>query len=153
MQHVKWILLERFTNGDIKVLFTTEATGMVSMTIALSWRQRADWATKGCDLPNIELVVQFMVPANLSIWMQQAGRAGQSPMMQARAILLVQPTVFQEKREKKVLRPGDGAKSEVCVTMYVKQVEDGLHAWLETWSCRRDVADHYFASCVKCKCE
>ncbi|KAN0081496.1 hypothetical protein V8E55_009120 [Tylopilus felleus] len=48
----KEIVLEQFAKGKIKVLFTTEAAGM------------------GCDLPHIELVVQFMVPASLSIWMQ-----------------------------------------------------------------------------------
>ncbi|KAF8546013.1 hypothetical protein OG21DRAFT_1528106 [Imleria badia] len=109
-QCAKHILLEKFARGEIKVLFTTEAVGM------------------GCDLPNIELVVQFMVPENLSIWMQWVGHA--------------------EKHEKKVLKNGDN--TEVS-TMYMKQVEDGLCAWLETKLCWRDVADHYFASSVKQK--
>ncbi|KIK90935.1 hypothetical protein PAXRUDRAFT_107126, partial [Paxillus rubicundulus Ve08.2h10] len=56
----------------IKLLFMTEAAGM------------------GCDMPHINIVVQFMVLKSLSIWMQHAGRAGRSPSMQASAILLVQ---------------------------------------------------------------
>ncbi|KAH7903826.1 P-loop containing nucleoside triphosphate hydrolase protein, partial [Hygrophoropsis aurantiaca] len=56
----KKIVLEAFKEGRINILFTTEAAGM------------------GCDMPHIEQVVQFMVPASLSIWIQRAGRAGQS---------------------------------------------------------------------------
>ncbi|KAF9231154.1 hypothetical protein BU15DRAFT_56515, partial [Melanogaster broomeanus] len=123
--------LQRFEIGEIKVLFTTEAAGM------------------GCDMPHIELVIQFMVPASLSIWMQRAGRAGRSPSLQARAVLLVQPSVFQAKKEKRHSEEMEAArdpdKFEAPVT-YVKAVEDGLRNWLEAKSCRRDVADKYFNS-------
>ncbi|KAN0078270.1 hypothetical protein V8E55_010327 [Tylopilus felleus] len=70
------IVLEWYAMGKITVLFMTEAVGMV------------------CDLPHIELVVQFLVPASLSIWMQRAGRAGRSPTLQACGVLLVQSMVF-----------------------------------------------------------
>ncbi|KAH7924177.1 P-loop containing nucleoside triphosphate hydrolase protein, partial [Leucogyrophana mollusca] len=125
----KRIILRLFKEGKIKMLFTTEAAGM------------------GCDMPHIVQVVQFMVPASLSIWMQRAGRAGRSPIMQARAILLVQPSVFQEKHTKKGKDPDD---DDGTVT-YVKQVEDGLREWIETKECRRDVADEYFDSGIKRK--
>ncbi|KAF8838048.1 P-loop containing nucleoside triphosphate hydrolase protein [Paxillus ammoniavirescens] len=132
----KKMLLERFQMGEIKVLFTTEAAGM------------------GCDMPHIELVIQFMVPASLSIWMQRAGHAGHSPSLQVCAILLVQPSVFQAKKEKKETHISEATKDpdkcEGSVT-YVKAVEDGLREWLETKSCHRDVADKYFNSSMKRK--
>ncbi|KAF8834281.1 P-loop containing nucleoside triphosphate hydrolase protein [Paxillus ammoniavirescens] len=106
----KKILLARFGNGEIRVLFTTEAAGM------------------GCDMPHIELVVQFMVSASLSIWMQRAGCAGRSPSLQVHAVLLIQPSVFHEKKEKKEHHDVDTKgpdRSEGPVT-YVKAVEDGL---------------------------
>ncbi|KAF4564928.1 hypothetical protein EYR36_002871 [Pleurotus pulmonarius] len=62
-------LLRRFRNENIRILLSTEAAGMV---------------------------IQFMVPESLAIWMQRAGRAGRNRETNARAILLVQPTVFQE---------------------------------------------------------
>lgn len=100
-------------------------------------------------MPHIELVIQFMVPSSLSVWMQRAGRAGRSPALQARGVLLVQPSVFQEKHEKgtKVQAEQDG------VTTYVKQVEEGLHTWIEAKTCRRGVADQYFNSTVRWKCK
>ncbi|KIK78133.1 hypothetical protein PAXRUDRAFT_127068, partial [Paxillus rubicundulus Ve08.2h10] len=64
--------LRLFREGKIKILFTTEAAGM------------------GCDMPHIKLVVPFLVPRSLSILMQHAGCAGQSPSVQACAVLLVQ---------------------------------------------------------------
>ncbi|KAF9242905.1 P-loop containing nucleoside triphosphate hydrolase protein [Melanogaster broomeanus] len=129
----KCLVLRLYREGRIKILFTTEAAGM------------------GCDMPHIEIVVQFMVLKSLSIWMQRAGRAGRSPSMQASAILLVQPSVFQEKNKKKK-DPDKPGQME-----YVKMVDEPLfrntlRAWIEAMECRRDVADEYFNSGVKRKC-
>ncbi|KAJ7274777.1 P-loop containing nucleoside triphosphate hydrolase protein [Mycena rebaudengoi] len=114
-------VLNDFRNGKIKILLTTEAAGM------------------GCDMPYIELVVQFMVPKSLSIWMQRAGRAGRTFAIFAEAILLVQPSVFQEVKSRK------GAPiPEIEGTVYRKDVEEGLRDWIEMTECRRDIADSYF---------
>ncbi|KAJ7835534.1 hypothetical protein B0H14DRAFT_2590171 [Mycena olivaceomarginata] len=94
-------------------------------------------------MPYIEQVVQFMVPSSLSIWMQRAGRAGQTFTIFARVILLVQPSVFQEvKMRKGVPIP------ESEGTVYRKDVEEALRAWIETEDCRRDITDEYFDSGV-----
>lgn len=94
-------------------------------------------------MPYIEQVVQFMVPASLSIWMQRAGRAGRTFSISARAILLVQPSVFQEVKKK------NGVPiPESDATVYRKDVEEGLREWIETEDCRREVADVYFDSGV-----
>ncbi|KAF8881230.1 P-loop containing nucleoside triphosphate hydrolase protein [Infundibulicybe gibba] len=113
-------VLREFRLGEIKILLTTDAAGM------------------GCDLPHIEQVVQFMVPNTLPIWMQRAGRAGRSAAVAARAILLVQPSVFQEIKS---------TKNEIGDSRaYRKSIEDGLREWITTEECRRDVADQYFGS-------
>ncbi|KAF7291219.1 p-loop containing nucleoside triphosphate hydrolase protein [Mycena indigotica] len=110
--------MSHFRSGEVKILLATEAAGM------------------GCDIPNIELVVQFMVPRSLSIWLQRAGRAGRNPTISARAVLLVQPSVFKE-----VMKDGE--------TKFQKTVESGLRSWVEADNCRRDVVDEYFDSGVE----
>lgn len=75
--------------------------------------------------------------------MQRAGRAGRSPTIRAHAILLVQPTVFQEKNKTKKDPDKEG------MTEYVKAVDEPLRAWIETKECRREIADEYFDSGVK----
>ncbi|KAJ7466530.1 P-loop containing nucleoside triphosphate hydrolase protein [Mycena latifolia] len=115
----KRIIMEKFRKGEIKILLTTEAAGM------------------GCDIPHVEQVVQFMVPASLAIWMQRAGRAGRNILIAARAILLVQPSVFKEVNPKK----GEPVTDEVT---FQKVVEEGLREWIEAKDCRREVADEYF---------
>jgi superfamily II DNA helicase RecQ len=44
-----------------------------------------------------------MVPNSLSIWMQRAGRAGRNHLISAQAILLVQPSVFQERKTSSIV--------------------------------------------------
>lgn len=80
-----------------------------------------------------------MVPSSLSVWLRRAGRAGRSRLISARAILLVQPTVFQEV---KTLPDPSGEQPENI--NYRKTAEDGLRKWIETEGCRREVADEYF---------
>ncbi|KAJ7229702.1 P-loop containing nucleoside triphosphate hydrolase protein [Mycena rebaudengoi] len=113
----KRIIMEKFRTGEINFLLTTEAAGM------------------GCDIPHVEQVVQFMVPSSFSIWMQCAGRAGRNIIIAARAILLVQPSVFQEMK----VKDGDDPT-------FRKAVEEGFRTWIEATGCRREVADEYFNS-------
>lgn len=56
---------------------------------------------QGADIPDIELVIQFGVPPSLSVWTQRAGRAGRSPELHARAILLVEKSMFQRRKKRK----------------------------------------------------
>ncbi|KAJ7782372.1 P-loop containing nucleoside triphosphate hydrolase protein [Mycena maculata] len=76
-------VMRDFRRGKIKILVATEAAGM------------------GADIPDIELIIQFGVPGSLPIWIQRAGRAGRSPELQARAILLVEKSMFQRKKKRK----------------------------------------------------
>lgn len=71
--------------------------------------------------------------------MQRAGRGGRNTAICARAILLVQPSVFQE------VKPASKAPHlEASDVKYRKDVEVGLREWIETEECRRDASDDYF---------
>ncbi|KAJ7222321.1 P-loop containing nucleoside triphosphate hydrolase protein [Mycena pura] len=75
-------VMKQFRKGKIKFLVATEAAGM------------------GADIPDIELVIEFGVPQSLDIWYQRLGRAGRCPGLQARAIMLVEKSMFQRKKPK-----------------------------------------------------
>ncbi|EJD47859.1 P-loop containing nucleoside triphosphate hydrolase protein [Auricularia subglabra TFB-10046 SS5] len=68
--------MDHFRNGSIRVLVCTDAAGM------------------GCNLPNIEVVVQWGLPDKLSTWIQRAGRAARRPGLKGLAVLLVEPTAY-----------------------------------------------------------
>lgn len=95
-------------------------------------------------MPHIEQVVQFLVPSSLSVWMQRAGRAGRNPNLNARAILLVQPTVFQVVKPKNSDAPSPQDGSAVGEVKYRKDVEEGLRGWVEGLECRREMFAIFF---------
>ncbi|KAI0311096.1 hypothetical protein OF83DRAFT_1023694, partial [Amylostereum chailletii] len=83
--------LAHFVRGDVDLLFATEVAGM------------------GCDISNLECVVQFMAPGSLSIWLQCAGRAGRQ--------------MFQEK--------GKNTREADEEVEYMKTIDPGLRAWIK----------------------
>ncbi|THG96112.1 hypothetical protein EW026_g5664 [Hermanssonia centrifuga] len=74
--------MRRFRNGDIKILCATEVAGM------------------GLDIPDIDRVVQYMLPKTLNEWVQHYGRAGRGGQP-AMGILLVEPSAFKKIKVKK----------------------------------------------------
>ncbi|KAJ7659636.1 hypothetical protein DFH06DRAFT_1130403 [Mycena polygramma] len=54
-----------------------------------------DTAGMGFDIPNIELVVQWKLPKNLSSWIQHAGRAARGSGLQGTAVMLVEKSAFE----------------------------------------------------------
>jgi superfamily II DNA helicase RecQ len=64
------------------------------------------------DLKNVTLVVQFMVPDTLSVWIQRAGRAGRSGALSA-AVLLYEPSVVQKVKGKEVDESDDEGDSDL----------------------------------------
>ncbi|RXW15756.1 hypothetical protein EST38_g10098 [Candolleomyces aberdarensis] len=137
-------LMKQFRKGNILVLVATEAAGM------------------GADIPDIEQVLQLGVPQSLAVWVQRAGRAGRSPNINARAILLVEQAVFQRRRKSSKQKnqesqladeasdadsggesDGDTDREELET---VKKVETPLMKWVEARECRRDVLDDHFSN-------
>jgi superfamily II DNA helicase RecQ len=119
------------------------------------------------DIPDVERVVQYMVPSSLSIWIQRAGRAGRSGQP-AVSILLVERSVFQKTKRKATIKVEDnGEKDEIndgdvsesepdseqgdVVHEHKKKLEHGMRNWIEAQSCacRRIVSDKYFQNPVR----
>ncbi|KAJ2936361.1 hypothetical protein H1R20_g734, partial [Candolleomyces eurysporus] len=121
-------VMKKFCSGEILVLVATEAAGM------------------GADIPDIEQVIQLAVPSSLSVWIQRAGRAGRTPTIRARAILLVEPSVYQPIKTSNADDDICDGEAAVLVLEWRKKVEDALRAWVETTGCRRDVVDDHFAN-------
>ncbi|KAJ6601732.1 P-loop containing nucleoside triphosphate hydrolase protein [Mycena vulgaris] len=155
-RRAKRTVMRKFRQGKIRILVATEAAGM------------------GADIPDIELVIQFGFPKSLSVWIQRAGRAGRSPELHARAILLVEKSAFQQRKKRRQKRKktaqvqvtasdsessdSDSSESEAgaddppaaAATIaedgkeWGKNVEEALRKYTSTRGCRRDVADEYF---------
>ncbi|KAF8064097.1 P-loop containing nucleoside triphosphate hydrolase protein [Lyophyllum atratum] len=85
--------MRRFRQGKTRILVATEVAGM------------------GADIPDIVQVIQFGIPSSLSVWIQRAGRAGRSPEINARAILLYEESMFKRKRRRRT-KPAPGAFEE-----------------------------------------
>ncbi|KAF8207647.1 P-loop containing nucleoside triphosphate hydrolase protein [Mycena galopus ATCC 62051] len=141
-------VMRQFQRGKIKILIATEAAGM------------------GADISDIELIIQFGVPSSLAVWTQRAGRAGRSLGIQARAILLVEKSMFKRRKKRK---PGgdrpapapdpDSSESDSDSdaenpTASARPVDDGmewgknvdpvLRQYISTKLCRRDMSDRHF---------
>ncbi|EJF62115.1 P-loop containing nucleoside triphosphate hydrolase protein, partial [Dichomitus squalens LYAD-421 SS1] len=68
--------MARFRSGDVRVLVCTDAAGM------------------GCNMPDIDRVVQWKLPATFSHFIQRAGRAARGPGRMGVAILLVERSAY-----------------------------------------------------------
>ncbi|KAJ7476583.1 P-loop containing nucleoside triphosphate hydrolase protein [Mycena latifolia] len=68
--------MRQFKSGEIRVLVCTDAAGM------------------GCNIPDIDLVVQWKLPGSVSIFVQRAGRVARGPGRSGLAVLLVEQSVY-----------------------------------------------------------
>ncbi|KAF4586198.1 hypothetical protein EYR38_010472 [Pleurotus pulmonarius] len=73
----------------------------------------------------------------------RAGRAGRDSTIKARAVLLVQPSIFQEVKAKSA-KERSGSRVDEGEIRYRKEVDPGLREWIETEDCRHDAAAGYF---------
>ncbi|KAJ7273824.1 P-loop containing nucleoside triphosphate hydrolase protein [Mycena rebaudengoi] len=71
-------VMRLFRAGIIRVLVCTDAAGM------------------GCDVPDVDIVVQWKAPANMSAWIQRAGRAARGRGREGLAVMLVEKTAFEK---------------------------------------------------------
>ncbi|TFY52110.1 hypothetical protein EVJ58_g10196 [Rhodofomes roseus] len=68
--------MDAFREGSIRVLVCTEAAGM------------------GCDIPDIDIVVQWKLPATFSNFVQRAGRAARGRGRTGLAVLIVERSAY-----------------------------------------------------------
>jgi len=76
----KLTTLERFETGDLKIIFATNAFGM------------------GIDIPDIRVVVHYLVPESIEQYYQEVGRAGRDGKS-AYGYLLYSETNFKVRRD------------------------------------------------------
>ncbi|KAI0083575.1 P-loop containing nucleoside triphosphate hydrolase protein [Irpex rosettiformis] len=68
--------MSEFRSGSIRILICTEAAGM------------------GCNILDIQVVVQWKLPSTLSNFIQRAGRAARGQDREGLAVLLVEPSAY-----------------------------------------------------------
>ncbi|EDR04355.1 uncharacterized protein LACBIDRAFT_304539 [Laccaria bicolor S238N-H82] len=71
------LVLRLFKEGVIRILVCTDAAGM------------------GCNIPDVDIVVQWKAPSNLSSWVQCAGRAAQAAGREGLAVMIVEKSAFE----------------------------------------------------------
>ncbi|KAE9387374.1 P-loop containing nucleoside triphosphate hydrolase protein [Gymnopus androsaceus JB14] len=72
-------VMRLFRIGKVRVLICTDAAGM------------------GCNLPDVDLVVQWKLPGTISSFVQRAGRAARAPNHRGLAVLLVEKSAYAEE--------------------------------------------------------
>jgi hypothetical protein len=110
------------------------------------------------DIPDIECVIQFMLPSSLSVLIQRfrcTGRSRQSAL----AILLAEATAFHLKKKTQhneqltikakidensvPILEDEGGED---ISGYQKKVEEGIQNWIDILSCRWAVVNEHFAN-------
>ncbi|KAH7907966.1 P-loop containing nucleoside triphosphate hydrolase protein [Hygrophoropsis aurantiaca] len=139
-------VMNQFKNGDVRILVCTDAAGM------------------GCNIPDIDLVVQWKLPGSISTFVQRAGRAARAKGRTGIAVLLVEQSAFevdllevnfQSDKEKKGKAKGKGkaygqtkgSSEGLHDTIFVAEQprldpnadNEGLHVLVQTGICRRQV--------------
>lgn len=140
-------VMKNFRDGKTLILIATEAAGMVSHAHShVEQELMTDGPAQGADIPDVEQVIQLGVPSSLAVWIQRAGQAGRDKTLKARAILLVEPSVFQPVKRADATTGDDGGERDDEDLEYRKKVEPALRLWIEAKGCRRDVVDEYFGN-------
>ncbi|PPQ92834.1 hypothetical protein CVT25_004322 [Psilocybe cyanescens] len=70
-------VMRLFCQGKIRILVCTDAAGM------------------GCDIPDVDIVVQWKVAETLSSWVQRAGRAARGHGRQGLSVMIVEKAAFE----------------------------------------------------------
>ncbi|KAJ7195049.1 P-loop containing nucleoside triphosphate hydrolase protein [Mycena pura] len=87
-------VMRMFKDGRVKILVCTDAAGM------------------GCNIPDIDIVVQWKLPGSVSVFVQRAGRAARADGRCGLAILLVEPSAYAVDLEKPVATPVPAARAK-----------------------------------------
>ncbi|EAU89052.2 hypothetical protein CC1G_10021 [Coprinopsis cinerea okayama7 len=93
-QEYREAVLKLFKLGIVRVLVCTDAAGMVIHLPAVVVRDANIDLAQGCNLPKVEVVVQWKMPDSISTFVQRAGRAARSPHLRGLAVLLVEKSAY-----------------------------------------------------------
>ena len=102
---VKWFhsrMTDEFCEDKIHALLVGDVFGHVATDAIdlIFLLHKLNILLQGIDLPDVTLVVQYRVPKELSTFIQRAGHAAHNPNLQATAVLLAEPSYFDDKKEK-----------------------------------------------------
>lgn len=92
-------------------------------------------------------MAQLSAPKSLTVWLQQAGRAGRSLTIRACAGLLIEVSALKEiwkKACEENLGLEDEGEEDIETKTYWKRIETHLRLYVKTMKCHRDVADKLF---------
>ena len=67
---------------------------------------------QGCNIPDIDVVVQWKLPKTFSNWVQRAGRAARGKGRSGLAVLLVEPSAYSRAATTKGQTDGETSKSK-----------------------------------------
>ncbi|KAJ2990544.1 hypothetical protein NUW54_g8438 [Trametes sanguinea] len=97
--------MKAFQEGDVRILVCTDAAGMVCFTAGVRCRDFGPdsrvYYLKGCNISDVDLVVQWKLPSTLSSFIQRAGRAARAPSRHGMAVLLVERSAFSPPQRSK----------------------------------------------------
>jgi superfamily II DNA helicase RecQ len=85
-------LLDSFKKKEVRVMICTDAAGMVSRLYIVKQETGVPW--QGCNLPAVEMIIQWKLPSSLSAFVQRAGRAARAPDRTGIAVLLVENPAY-----------------------------------------------------------
>ncbi|KAJ7248081.1 P-loop containing nucleoside triphosphate hydrolase protein [Mycena rebaudengoi] len=107
-----------FKAGIVRILVCTDAAGT------------------GCDIPDVELVVQWKAPKTLSSWIQRAGRAARKGGTEGLAVMIVEKSAF----EVNLLDDKSPAEAPLDpLDVPPDAPAEGLYALIQATTCRRIV--------------
>ncbi|KAJ7778909.1 hypothetical protein B0H16DRAFT_1448458 [Mycena metata] len=107
------VVMQLFRAGVVRILVCTDAAGM------------------GCDLPNIDIVVQWKAPTNMSAWIQRLGWAARALGREGLAVMLVERTAFEVNTGKDDSSPS-GTKTPPLPTRG-RGAGRGGGTWTQSW--------------------
>ncbi|KAJ6484651.1 P-loop containing nucleoside triphosphate hydrolase protein [Mycena sanguinolenta] len=75
----------------------------------------------GCNIPDIDFVVQWKLPGSVSVFVQRVGRVARGPGRSGLAVLLVEPTAYGIDRKGGQHRPNEGKGKERLGRMWSRK--------------------------------
>ncbi|TCD65949.1 hypothetical protein EIP91_001979 [Steccherinum ochraceum] len=86
------------TGKPLRIMVCTDAAGMASDPLLAAYIVSYMLNNQGCNIPDIDVVVQCKLTKTLSSWIQRAGRAARGKNRAGLAVIIVERTAFHPDR-------------------------------------------------------